>query len=58
MLRFIGLAVIALALVAVVTRSRPLHRVLYVVFGLMVVYAVLKLAGVIDAIAPARDGVF
>jgi hypothetical protein len=57
-LRFVFLVLIALGLVAVVTRSPLARRTLWVLLGLMVLYAILKLTGVIEAIAPSRTGVF
>lgn len=57
MLRILFLAVIALAVVAIFTRSPRARRVLWALFGLLAVYAALKATGVIEAIAPARDGV-
>ena len=41
-----------------ITRSPRARRVLHVVLGVLALYAVLKLTGVIEAIAPDRDGVF
>jgi hypothetical protein len=58
MLRFVFLVLIALGVVALVTRAPLARRALYVLLGLMVLYTVLKLTGVIDAIAPSRTGVF
>lgn len=58
MLRFVLVLVVAIALVAVVTRAPGPRRFLFALFGLMVVYAMLKLTGVIDAMAPSRTGVF
>jgi len=58
MLRFAFLLVLAIALVAVITRAPGPRRVLFVVLGLMVVYTILKLTGVIDEMAPSRTGVF
>ena len=58
MLRFFFLVLVALAVVALVTRSRNARLSLLVLFALMVLYTVLKLSGAIEAIAPARDGVF
>ena len=57
MLRFILLAFVALSLITLVTRNRTLRRAVYVSLALMALYAVLKLTGVIDALAPDRNGV-
>jgi hypothetical protein len=47
----------ALALAAAVTGLPAARRALLVVLGLLALYAALKVTGVIEAIAPARDGV-
>ena len=47
-----------LVLAAVLTRWRSLRRAVLIVLGVLAVYAVLKLTGVIEAFAPDRDGVF
>ena len=57
MLRFILLAGLVVALVAFVTRSPRLRLVLKALLAVLAAYAVLKLTGVIDALAPDRDGV-
>jgi hypothetical protein len=57
MLRAIFVFVVALGAVALVTRSRNARRALWVVLGALAVYGVLKLTGVIDAMAPSRMGV-
>jgi len=58
MLRILFLLVALLLVLALLTRAETLRRVLYVILGLMVTYAVLKTTGVIDAWAPDRVGVF
>ncbi|HMQ93265.1 MAG TPA: hypothetical protein PKA33_17705 [Amaricoccus sp.] len=58
MLRFLLALVLALALVATVTRAHGPRRFLFALLGLMVLYTILKLTGVIDAMAPSRYGVF
>jgi hypothetical protein len=58
MLRYVTVLVIVLLVVAMITRSRNIQRALWVVAGVAVVYTILKLTGVIEAIAPDRDGVF
>lgn len=57
-MRIILLAVLALAAFAVVTGALPLKRTLWGIFLLMALYALLKMTGVIEAIAPDRKGVF
>jgi hypothetical protein len=56
MLRFIGALVVGIAVVALITRAKPVLRLLYVILGLMALYAVLKLTGAIEALAPDRTG--
>jgi hypothetical protein len=58
MLRILLFLVALLLLLALLIRADTLRRALYVVLGAMVLYAVLKTTGVIDAIAPDRIGVF
>jgi hypothetical protein len=58
MLRFVLLLLIALALVAVIARAPGARRVLWVALAIVLLYAALKLTGVIDALAPDRTGVF
>jgi hypothetical protein len=58
MLRYLAAIIVALALVALVTRAPGPRRVLFAILGLVVLYAVLKLTGVVDALAPSRTGVF
>ena len=53
-MRIILLAVLALAAFAVVTGALPLKRTLWGIFLLMALYALLKMTGVIEAIAPDR----
>lgn len=40
---------------AVVTRAATLRRAVQILFGAMALYVALKLTGVIDALAPARQ---
>jgi len=54
MLRYILGLVILVGLVALVTRARGPRRVLWVILGLVIVYAILKLTGVIEDISPSR----
>lgn len=58
MLRYVTLLFVVLLAVAVVTRSRRARRALWVLGGLAVLYTLLKLTGVIEAIAPDRAGVY
>ena len=58
MLRIIFVIVALLLVLALLTRRETLRRVLYAILGVMVLYAVLKTTGVIDAWAPDRIGVF
>lgn len=58
MLRILFLLVALLLLLALLIKAETLRRVLYVILGLMVTYAVLKTTGAIDAMAPDRIGVF
>jgi hypothetical protein len=57
MLRYAAIVVVAVALVALAARA-PARRVLWAVGGAILLYAVLKLTGVVDALAPDRIGVF
>jgi hypothetical protein len=56
MLRVLLLFVVCFAVVALITRRPGPRRLLYAFLALMVVYAILKLTGVIDAMAPDRMG--
>lgn len=58
MLRFVLWFAIALAIIALLTRRRRVRLALWLLLGALGTYAVLKATGVIEAIAPARDGVF
>ena len=58
MLRVILALLVAVLVVAVVTRSPAVWRAFGVMAGLVAVYVVLKLTGVIDALAPSRTGWF
>ncbi len=58
MLRYLGLVVAALVVVVLLTRSPLARRALWIVGGLAILYTILKLTGVIEAMAPDRDGVF
>lgn len=58
MLRFILLFVVALAIVAILTRGPAVWRALWVLLAIIGVYVILKATGVIDGLAPSRIGVF
>lgn len=53
-MRFLLGLLIVLALIAVFTRARGPRRALAVVVAVLVIYAILKVTGVIEAIAPDR----
>jgi hypothetical protein len=57
MLRYAVLLFLGLAGLALITRRPGTRRVLWVLAGLVILYAVLKLTGVIEALAPGRLGV-
>lgn len=54
MLRFLFLALVALVVATLLTRSPRLRRVLWIVFCLIALYGLLKITGVIEALAPDR----
>lgn len=54
MLRVILALLAAVLIVAAVTRSAPVWRAFWALAGLIAVYVVLKLTGVVDALAPSR----
>ena len=58
MLRILVVIVIILAIVAFVTRAPGLRRVLIAICVAAVIYTILKLTGVIEAMMPDRIGVF
>jgi hypothetical protein len=58
MLRILIVIVIILAIVAFVTRAPGLRRALIAICVAAVIYTILKLTGVIEAMAPDRIGVF
>lgn len=57
-MRYVVVLAALTALVFFLTRSRRAQRVLQIILGVLALYAVLKMTGVIEAIAPSRDGVF
>lgn len=58
MLRLFLLAIVIVAIAALFLRAPRLRLALLCLLALMVLYAVLKLTGVIEAMAPDRIGVF
>jgi hypothetical protein len=57
-MRYLAAIALAVALVALATRAPATRRVLLVVLAVIMLYAALKLTGVVDALAPDRMGVF
>jgi hypothetical protein len=57
-MRYLLALALLLALAGVVARRPSARRVLLLILGTMVLYAILKITGVIEAIEPDRDGVF
>jgi len=57
MLRYIFALVLILSIAALLTRAQAARRGLWVVVALVILYAVLKLTGVIEVLAPDRIGV-
>jgi hypothetical protein len=57
-MRYVLLLAAAIAVLGLVTGDRRAWRFFQVVAVAAVVYTVLKTTGVIEAIAPSRDGVF
>ncbi len=55
-LRLLLVSVLVLLVVSWLTRSPKARRAIWIVMIAIAVYGVLKATGVIDAIAPARDG--
>jgi hypothetical protein len=58
MVRFLILVALVSLVVAMITRSRSANLVFWTMLGIAVLYTLLKLTGVIEAIAPDRNGVF
>ena len=58
MLRYAMLLFVVLVGVALLSGDRRRRKVLWVLAGLAILYTILKLTGVIDAMVPNRDGVF
>jgi uncharacterized membrane protein YuzA (DUF378 family) len=56
MIRGLFIVFVLLLVVALVIGAHRLRQVLYVLLGLMAVYALLKTTGVIEAWAPSRTG--
>ncbi len=58
MLRLLFLGLVLGAIFAAITRKPRLKRVLWAAVLVIAAYGLLKATGVVEAIAPARDGVF
>ena len=58
MLRYVMVLFAGLVIVAILSGNPRTRRVLWVLAGLAILYIVLKLTGVIDAMVPDRTGVF
>ncbi len=58
MLRFLFVFMLLVAVAALFARAPRARRVLWTILALIALYGVLKATGAIEAIAPARDGVF
>jgi hypothetical protein len=58
MTKLLFFLVVILAIAALIARSPRAKGVLWATFVLLAIYAILKATGVIEALAPARDGVF
>ena len=56
-MRYVLLLAAAIAVLGLVTGDRRAWRFFRVLLAVAVAYTVLKMTGVIDAIAPHRDGV-
>jgi hypothetical protein len=56
MLRWVMVLFVGLVVVAILSGNPRTRRVLWVLAGLAILYIVLKLTGVIDAMAPDRLG--
>jgi hypothetical protein len=57
-MRYVLLVAAAIAVVGLVTGDRRAVRFFQAVVVLAVLYVVLKLTGVVEIIAPSRDGVY
>jgi hypothetical protein len=57
-MKYLLTLLVVLAFVAVLTRLPSVRRALLILLGLLAAYAVLKMTGVIEALAPDRQGVF
>lgn len=58
MLRYAIALTGATLLITMMTRSPAVRRWLHVMLGLLALYAVLKMTGMIDSFDPRGDGVF
>lgn len=57
-MKFIIALLAAVLIVATITRARGVRRFLHILLGVLAVYAVLKVTGVIDAIDLRQYGIF
>ena len=57
-MRYLAAIVLAVAMVALAIRAPAARRVLLVVLAVIVLYAVMKLTGIVDSLAPDRMGVY
>jgi hypothetical protein len=57
-MRYLVVAVALAILVALIARRPGARRALTALLVVLVLYAVLKMTGVIEMIAPGRDGVY
>lgn len=57
-MRYVLLVAAAIAVIGLLTGDRRAWRFFQLLVVLAVVYTVLKITGVIEAIAPPRDGVY
>lgn len=55
MLRILFAVFVVLVAAAVLTRSPRIKRIVWALVGVVVLYGVLKITGVIEAIAPSRN---
>jgi hypothetical protein len=58
MLRFVVAAAVIAVIAALLTRNPRARRAIWALLVLVAAYGVLKATGVIEAIAPDRNGVF
>jgi hypothetical protein len=58
MVRVLFLLIVLAAVTSLFVRSPMLRHAARVAFGVLVIYSILKATGAVEAIFPARDGVF